>query len=107
MTRTRGPKPTDKKKLNNPTDFFLACVLVLGAPEKRATSYLAPNNYGSGIAAFVRYHPQGVKFTEFLALQGEAKSRASYWYRLWLRWFEVQQRRTVACGDIQERGTVR
>lgn len=91
-------KGTRRKRLRtNKEEFFEAALLLCGPPESR-THHEAPMSVSwrrtpfVGTSAWIRYDPEGQKFTKLLMEYGEAKSRATNWYIMYLKWWNARTR---------------
>jgi len=82
------PSKTDRKKLRiKPDLLFAAFALRYGSPSSAVTGFMVIKNGFtlSGVNAWIKETAEGREFASLVANCGDAKRRAGYWYKQWVK----------------------
>lgn len=74
-------------------EFFAACLLRFGAPDKTLLGYVSVRRWWrgdpiKGLGIWCEEAPEGRAFTAFVRECGDAKARAPLHYKQWLKWWK-------------------
>ena len=97
------PSKTDRKKLKVKRELlFTMFDLRYGTPSSAVTGFMIIKGGFtiSGVHAWIKETAEGREFAELVAGCGDAKRRAGYWYKQWVK--EHAERKKTASGGASK-----